>query len=103
MQNLTPKVKHPSTVFEEPIPYIDNGNQRFSTSSLPDMMEQRPPLRIVNPDDAESLAKHDTNKLEEFISRNDNNYNLDDSFADTTRSSEDHSYNEKISDGDSSN
>lgn len=97
MQNLTPKIKHPSTVFEEPIPFVDAGNQRFSTSSLPDMMEERPPLRIVNPDDNNSLAKHDTNKLEQFISSNDNNFNLDDSYVDLSRSSDDHSYNEKIS------
>ena len=97
MQNLTPKIKHPSTVFEEPIPFVDAGNQRFSTSSLPDMMEERPPLRIVNPDDNNSLAKHDTNKLEQFISSNDNNFNLDDSYVDLSRSSDDQSYNEKMS------
>ncbi|AQZ09356.1 WSC2 (YNL283C) and WSC3 (YOL105C) [Zygosaccharomyces parabailii] len=39
----------PSTVFEEP-PSIYNGNQRFSTGSLPDMMQERS-LRVANPDD----------------------------------------------------
>lgn len=38
----------PSTVFEEP-PSIYNGSQRFSTGSLPDMMQERN-LRVVNPD-----------------------------------------------------
>lgn len=97
MQNLTPKIKHPSTVFEEPIPFVDAGNQRFSTSSLPDMMEERAPLRIVNPDNNNPLVKHETNKLEQFISNNNNNFNLDDSYVDLSRSSDDHSYNEKIS------
>ncbi|CCF56256.1 hypothetical protein KAFR_0A08220 [Kazachstania africana CBS 2517] len=50
---------HPSTVFEEPAFEIyneynhdddNNGNDRFSNSSLPDMMEQRQ-LRVVNPED----------------------------------------------------
>ena len=43
-------IRHPSTVFEEPTMSVYNGNERFSTSSLPDMMEQRRQLRIVNPD-----------------------------------------------------
>lgn len=43
---------HPSTVFEEP-PLLYQGNQRFSTGSLPDMMEERH-LRVVNPDDSRS-------------------------------------------------
>lgn len=49
----------PSTVFEEPtnISFYD-GVQRFSTSSLPDMMEEKKPLRIVNPDDS-SVGIHD--------------------------------------------
>lgn len=43
----------PSTVFEEPTnTSFYDGVQRFSTSSLPDMMEERKPLRIVNPDDS---------------------------------------------------
>ena len=46
-------IRHPSTVFEEPTMSVYNGNERFSTSSLPDMMEQRRQLRIVNPDDGD--------------------------------------------------
>ena len=42
----------PSVVYEEP-PSIYNGNQRFSATSLPDMMEERQ-LHIVNPDNASS-------------------------------------------------
>ncbi|CAR26316.1 ZYRO0B06820p [Zygosaccharomyces rouxii] len=38
----------PSTVFEEP-PSVYNGSQRFSTGSLPDMMEERN-LTVANPD-----------------------------------------------------
>ena len=43
----------PCTVFEESsnVSFYD-GVQRLSTSSLPDMMEERKPLRIVNPDDS---------------------------------------------------
>lgn len=54
--------KLPSTVFEEPpdlSQFDNNGNQRFSTSSLPDMMEQRP-LRIVNPDKDEFFINNDS-------------------------------------------
>ena len=50
----------PSTVFEEPTnASFYDGVQRFSTSSLPDMMEERKPLRIVNPDDNESVRVSD--------------------------------------------
>ncbi|EDO17965.1 hypothetical protein Kpol_1054p11 [Vanderwaltozyma polyspora DSM 70294] len=48
--NLLHRPHYPSTVFEED-PQIYNGNQRFSTTSLPDMKDDRPPLRIVNPDE----------------------------------------------------
>lgn len=97
MHNSTPKVKHPSTVFEEPVSYIETGgNQRFSTSSLPDMIEQRP-LRIVNPDDNDMLSKQETTILEEFINNNNNNdnLNLNDSYVDLSRSSDEQSYDEK--------
>lgn len=52
---------HPSTVFEEP-PSIYEGNQRFSTGSLPDMMEDRQ-LRVVNPDD--SMSRLDEHNYED--------------------------------------
>lgn len=51
----------PSTVFEEP-PSIYNGNQRFSTGSLPDMMQERN-LRVANPDD--EANRYSQRKLDE--------------------------------------
>lgn len=61
---------HPSTVFEEP-PFMYQGNQRFSTGSLPDMMEDRQ-LRVVNPDD--SLSRFDANEpgLDQQLDDDDN-------------------------------
>ncbi|CAI4049347.1 Wsc2p SKDI_14G0510 [Saccharomyces kudriavzevii IFO 1802] len=50
--NVSRRSRLPSVVYEEP-PSIYNGNQRFSATSLPDMMEERQ-LHIVNPDDASS-------------------------------------------------
>lgn len=56
----------PSTVFEEP-PSFYEGNQRFSTSSLPDMMDQRQ-LRIVNPeDDSDQYDSPDVSRSLESI------------------------------------
>lgn len=66
---------HPSTVFEEP-PSIYQGNQRFSTGSLPDMMQDRQ-LRVVNPDDSRS-------RLDEIPhERDDDNYDDYDNFIST--------------------
>lgn len=48
VSNATKRSHVPSVVYEEP-PSIYNGNQRFSATSLPDMMEERQ-LHIVNPD-----------------------------------------------------
>lgn len=64
-QHIMRRSQLPSTVFEEPsnISFYD-GVQRFSTSSLPDMMEQRinnNQLRIVNPDDSSIRLYENTN------------------------------------------
>ncbi|CAI4701252.1 AAC_HP2_G0043120.mRNA.1.CDS.1 [Saccharomyces cerevisiae] len=50
--NISKRSHFPSVVYEEP-PSIYNGNQRFSATSLPDMMEERQ-LHIVNPDNVSS-------------------------------------------------
>lgn len=50
--NINKRSHFPSVVYEEP-PSIYNGNQRFSATSLPDMMEERQ-LHIVNPDNVSS-------------------------------------------------
>ncbi|CAL9738082.1 hypothetical protein MOSE0_N02806 [Monosporozyma servazzii] len=64
-QHIMRRSQLPSTVFEEPsnVSFYD-GVQRFSTSSLPDMMEQRinnNQLRIVNPDDSSIRLYENTN------------------------------------------
>lgn len=59
-ENAVQLQNHPSTVFEEP-PSIYQGNQRFSTGSLPDMMQDRQ-LRVVNPDDSRSRLDEITNE-----------------------------------------
>lgn len=59
-QNAIALQSHPSTVFEEP-PSLYGGNQRFSTGSLPDMMQERQ-LRVVNPDDSRSRLDEITNE-----------------------------------------
>lgn len=72
---------HPSTVFEEP-PSLYGGNQRFSTGSLPDMMQERQ-LRVVNPDDSRSRLDEIAHEDHDLYSEDDDDDFKDDNLIST--------------------
>ncbi|CAL9732591.1 hypothetical protein MOUN0_O01354 [Monosporozyma unispora] len=91
-QHVMRRSQLPSTVFEEPtnISFYD-GVQRFSTSSLPDMMEQRKPLRIVNPDDSSVRIYDNVNTATSMNSDDikENSHITEEEEGNTTTSSDD--------------
>lgn len=69
----------PSTVFEEDGVSVYNGNQRISTSSLPDVSVARP-LRVVNPDEKnENVAVRQLKEsMDNYDDENSNSYDSSD-------------------------